>query len=702
VLEEDAKQLSAVMVMSQKNLNDKPVAIGKIAIDPMDLPQSISVVSRPVLERQQSLRLSDVLMNVNGLYMYGNTGGSQEEIGARGYSFGSSNTFKNGVRYNNGAMPEISALEKVEVIKGSAAVLYGNVAAGGVLNLVTKKPKFEKGGEISFRTGSYDFYKPSFDLYGPISKNIAYRFNSTYEKGRSFRNNVHSERYYINPSFVFNIDKKTDLLLEGDYLDDNRTSDFGTGAINYTVAPIPRNRFLGASWSYYKTNQSTATATLTHHINTKWQLRGVVSYQNFKSDLFGTTRPNASGQLIQADGTWIRGLQRSRSSEKYYIAQADLTGNFKTGSVQHNLLTGLDADTYTTDASAYSYTNPSISNKNIYDTINIFDLSQYKQRNDIPEITATTITRTPITRAGIYVQDLLQISNKLKVLAGLRYSYQETSGGYIDSLSKNSRTSTANSFDRAFSPRLGIVFQPLKTISVFGSYSNSFTLNTGTDIYLQALAPSYINQFEAGVKTILFRDILSANVTVYKIINSNLAQTALTDANGNPNNNSNIKELAGEVTSKGLEIDLSTKNFYGFSIMGGYSYNDTRYTKSNIYIEGSKLRYNPGHTANASVYYTFNSKSVLKGFNLGVLAYYVGERVAGRSTRLTVANDAYKLMTIADYIQVDATAGYSIDKFSMRLKISNLFNQLSYYVHDDNSVNPVAPRLISGSIAVKL
>jgi iron complex outermembrane recepter protein len=702
LLEEDAKQLASVIVMAQKNLNDKPVTIGKIAIDPMDLPQSISVINRPVLERQQSLRLSDVLMNVNGLYMYGNTGGSQEEIGGRGYAFGSSNTFKNGIRYNNGAMPEISALERVEVIKGSAALLYGNVAAGGILNLVTKKPKFEKGGEISFRAGSYDFYKPSFDIYGPISKNIAYHFNSTYEKGRSFRNNVHSERYYINPSFLFNLRKKTDLLLEGDYLDDDRTSDFGTGAINYTVAAIPRSRFLGTPWSYYKTTQSTATATLTHHINEKWQFRSVASFQGFNSDLYGTTRPNASGQLIQTDGTWVRGLQRSRYQESYVIVQTDLTGYFKTGKIQHSLLTGFDADRYTTNAYAYSYANPAISNKNIYDTINIFNLSRYKQRNDIPEIAATTMTRTPVTRAGIYVQDLLQIGDQLKVLAGLRYSYQETNGGYIDSLLKNSRTTTSNSFDRAFSPRLGFVYQPAKTISIFGSYSNSFTLNTGTDIYLQSLAPSYINQFEAGVKTSLFKELLSANITLYKIRNSNFAQTALTDANGNPNNNNNIKELSGEVTSKGLEIDLSTKNIQGFTFMGGYSYNDTRYIKSNIYIEGSKLRYNPGHTANASVYYTFNNGTGLRGFNLGVITYYVGERVAGRSARLTVVGDTYKLMAIPDYIQVDATAGYTIDKVSLRFKVSNMFDKLSYYVHDDNSVNPIAPRIVSASIVVKL
>ena len=204
------------------------------------------------------------------------------------------------------------------------------------------------------------------------------------------------------------------------------------------------------------------------------------------------------------------------------------------------------------------------------------------------------------------------------------------------------------------------------------------------------------------MKTELFRKILSANLTFYKIVNSNLAQMSLTDASGNPNNNANIKELAGEVTSKGLELDLMSKPIYGFSFIGGYSFNETKYTKSNTFVEGSKLRYNPQHTANASVYYQFSERSLLRGFNAGVLGYYVGERVAGRSTRVQVPNDAFKLMPLPDYFQFDASLGYSIDKFSVRMKLSNIFNQLSYYVHDDNSINPIAPRQLSMTATIKL
>ena len=108
-------------------------------------------------------------------------------------------------------MPEISSLERVEVLKGSAAILFGQVAPGGIVNMVTKTPKFNHGGEISMRAGSYDLYKPTFDVYGPISSSIAYRVNGAFETANSFRDQVNSKRYYVNPSLLFKIGKKVGL-----------------------------------------------------------------------------------------------------------------------------------------------------------------------------------------------------------------------------------------------------------------------------------------------------------------------------------------------------------------------------------------------------------------------------------------------------------------------------------------------------------
>ena len=689
-LTETARQLDAVQVRGFKSDNQKPVTVGKVAIRPMDLPQAVAVVEREVLERQQSLRLSDVLMNTNGVYVMGTSGGSQEELAGRGFAFNSSNTFKNGARFNNAAMPEISALERVEVLKGSSAILFGNVAAGGIINLVTKKPQFQPGGSASLRLGSFGFVKPSVDVYGGIGKGerVAYRLNTTYEQGNSFRDEVKSKRFYVNPSLLFKLSNKTDLIVEGDYLYDNRTADFGTGSINYAIADVPRSRFLGVPWGYNRIEQKSLSATLTHRLNENWQIRAMASGQDFSSDLFATQRPNGNSQFIKTDGTWIRGLQRTQVAETYWIGQLDLTGQFTTGAIKHILLVGADADQYRTNTTAY---NP----LSVYDTINVFNLNKYRQRSDIPTLTARTFTKAPIDRAGVYVQDLIAFSEKIKLLAGLRYSYQQTGSNVLTYA--DSKTTSTTTFDAAVTPRLGFVYQPAPTTSLFVSYANSFNTNTGVDVAGNALKPSFINQYEAGIKNDLFHGFLSANVTAYQIKNSNLAQTSL--ANGNTN--SNIKELAGEVTSRGVEVDLKTKQVSGFSFLGGYSYNQTKYTASNIYIVGSLLRYNPNHTANGSVYYNFLRNNWAKGLNVGLTAFYMGERVAGRSTRLTVNNDTYRLIPVPAFTQLDASVGYSLARFSVRAKVSNVLNALSYQIHDDNSINPIAPRMLSATVSYR-
>lgn len=693
ILPKNSQQLSEVIITDKKTLNQKPVSVGKIAIAPMDLPQSVVTIEREVLEQQQALHLSEVLQNVNGVYQMGNTGGTQEEIASRGFAMSSSNTFKNGSRFNNGVMPELTSVERVEVLKGSNAILYGNVAAGGVLNLITKKPKFEKGGEISMRLGSYNFYKPSLDIYGSVnnSQKVAYRLNTTYEKANSFRDVVNSERFYINPSLLVKAGNKTEILIEGDYLKDNRVPDYGIGAINYSIPDVPRNRFLGATWANYEAIQKTATTTVTHQLTANWKLQAVASYQDFLKDEYGTGRPSSTN--IKEDGSFTRTLQRTGSFEKYYLGQLDLNGEFTTGFLKHNFLVGTDVDRYRTETSAFNiYADRSNPAKvsTAYDVINILNPESWaSQRTDIPAAVETEVTLVPTNRVGAYVQDLVHLTEKLKVLGGVRYSYQRTGSG------------SAKLYDDAFSPRAGVVYQPTKATSVFASYANSFATNTGVDINNQALAPSIIDQYEIGVKNDLFKGLLSANVTVYKINNSNVAQQVLTLPNGTSNTNTSIKELAGTTASEGLEIDLMSKSFHGFSFIGGYSYNDTKFIKSSVNVEGSRLRYNPAHTANASIFYTLSSENKLNGLNFGLTSFYIGDRLAGRSTRTNVADDTWRLMPLPDYFLFDTHVGYTLDKLTLRVKLTNLFNQLSYNAHDDNSINPIAPRQFSTTLSYR-
>ena len=189
---------------------------------------------------------------------------------------------------------------------------------------------------------------------------------------------------------------------------------------------------------------------------------------------------------------------------------------------------------------------------------------------------------------------------------------------------------------------------------------------------------------------------MSLNLTAYRIDNNNLAQISLV----NGNTNTNIRELAGFVRSRGIEIDFTARPFSSINIIAGYSYNETKYIKSNTFIEGSFLKYNPNHTANASIQYqVMDNKN--GSFNIGFTSVYIGTRYAGRPTRVQVAGDAYRLTPVSDYFQFDGTASYTFKNISVRAKLANIFNVLSYNVHDDNSVNPIAPRNISATLCVK-
>lgn len=695
-LKETSRQLEEVIVEGRRSPNTKVLTVGKAPIAPIDLPQSIAVVGQGLIRDQQAQRLSDVIKHVNGVYVATTRGNTQENFAARGYSFGTNNLFKNGSRVNSGAMPEVSSLERVEVLKGSAAILYGNVAPGGIVNMVTKQPKFNFGGEVFFRTGSYDLYKPAFDIYGPINAAIAYRLIGSYESAGSFRNGVSSDRHYINPSLLFKLNKRSELLLQGDYLRHDFTPDFGIGTLDGSKIPdVPRSRFMGTPWQYTKTRQATATATYRYHLNDSWNLSATGSWQQYKRDYFGVERIQAA-----ADGKWARPLGRNNTDENYYIAQVDLTGKFKTGKIEHLLLAGADADRY--EIENLGFNTPT----KAYDTINILDPALYTPRTDMPVITAIRSVKTPTNRAGVYVQDLVSLTSKLKLLAGIRYSYQKALAPDSTNFTTGAKGKGKDKKDDAFSPRVGLVYRLFPNTSLFVSYANSFAVNSGTDIYYNALKPSIIDQYEAGIKNDLFGGLLSLNVTAYRIVNSNFAVTAQFDSAGRVNTNTNLKELAGQTTSKGIEVDITAHPVKGLDITAGYSFNEMRYTKTDTtagsYVQGERLVNTPAHTANATAFYTFTG-AVLKGLKVGANFLYIGKRNAGWNNQYKLNGYPAKsrLFEVSDYATLDLSAGYSWKQFSLLAKVSNVTNTLNYLVHENYSVNPLPPTQVTATVSYK-
>jgi iron complex outermembrane receptor protein len=684
VLLESGSQLNEIVISTYKSPNAKSISTGKIAIPSRDLPQAVQIIGTQIISDQQANRLSDVLRNVNGVAYGENRGGvSGETFFARGYSLGGNNVFKNGARTSTGGMPETSTLESVEVLKGSAALLYGGVSGGAVVNMVTKKPKFENGGEVSFRTGSYDLYKPTVDVYGPITQRLAFRALGTYEKAASYRNSVHMDRVYVNPSLLYKLSDQTEILLQGDYLKSDYTPDFGIGTIDNKIVNIGRGTYLNAPWAYNNTNTVSSQLSVNHQFSENWKINVMGSLQSYNRDYFSAERPFAN-----ASGVALRNVTRSKIQEFTYNQQINLNGEFNTGSINHRLLVGADADESKTTSNGFNYGNPGGSTLN-YGSINLLDPSTFAGSGIEPIANNITRTKAPIYRMGAFVQDLVSLTDQFKVLAGIRYTFQKTPGTSITTFATNATVNGAGKSEAAFSPKIAVIYQPLKMTSVYVSYANNFIANTGLDINGATLDPSLVDHYEAGIKNDFLDGKLSANITAYSIKNNNIAQTALFKADGTPNGDTNIKELNGKTLSEGLELDLTGNIFTGLNFLAGYSYNFIRYTESRDRVEGQRLVGTTKNTANGSLFYTLQDGK-LRGLKVGASAYYTGNRNGGYND--TKTQPASRLIPLGDFTTFDISGGYSWKKLSLLAKISNITNELNYFAHENYSINPIAPR----------
>lgn len=675
----------------------------------METPQPIAIVTHEIIEQQQAKQLSDVLQNVNGIYITSSRGNSQDSFGGRGFILGNDNIFKNGGRINSGVFPEVSGLERVEVLKGANAMLYGNTAAGGVVNMITKKPKFNFGGSVAMNAGSWNSYKPTVDVYGPLSKNIAFRVNGAYENAESFRDVVKSEKFYFNPSFLFNLGSKSQLIVEADYLKNDFTPDFGIGSIenkdkSYELIDwLPRNTFFGTDWQYQNVQQASTTVTFNHQLSEKWTLNAIGSYQNFTKDYFSTERTSWA-YVAKVDPnrlSWTAPLNKTYNEQNYGSAQVNINGEFNTGTINHKVLVGADADYSQSDAYAYNLINAP-QNILFLDDPSTWDNGSLA----MPDSTLNTNTRTTTRRVGAYAQDLVSLTKEFKVLAGIRWSYIEnmpslktTFPTAKDAQSKsvvpNSETS-----DMAVSPKLGLIYVPNDNLSVFATYTNSFAANAGVDAFtFESLRPSLVDQFEVGAKKNLWGNAVAVNLSVYQILYRDYYQTFV-EANGLTSiDPRNLREFVGKMRSRGVELDITGNPMPNLSIIAGVSYNNAVYldTPDKVgYVENQRLVRTPATTANASVFYTFTQG--VKGLKIGASAYYIGDRLAGWNDTKTGANSlaarngVSRGFEIKDYTTVSLSVGYDWKKFSLQGKVGNLFDVDNYNVHENYSVNPITPR----------
>lgn len=706
----------------------------------MENPQPIAIVTHEIIEQQQAKQLSDVLQNVNGMYVTSSRGNSQDSFGGRGFILGNDNIFKNGTRVNSGVFPEVSGLERVEVLKGANAMLFGNAAAGGIINMITKKPRFNFGGSIGLNGGSWNSYKPTVDIYGPLSKNIAFRVNGAYEYAESFRDVVESEKYYFNPSFLFNLSPKSQLIVEADYLKNNFTPDFGIGSItkqdgfSYEMNNLlSRSAFLGADWQYQNVEQASTNVTFNHQFNEKWSLNAVASYQNYTKDYFSTERVQWKYEKNTDRLFWQRPLNRTYNEQNYTSAQVNINGEFKTGTIDHKVLIGADADYGTSDS--YTYYDPSIAdpkksafgtgylygtNGNSNGILYLDDPSTWAT-GSMPDSKKLEKTRINTRRIGVYAQDFISLTKKFKVLAGLRWSYVENMPTISTKFLTDTKTTVDNKATsaQAISPKVGLVYMPDDNLSVFATYTNSFVSNAGymsdgaadlnttgtpSDVQnrvnaldKQGIKPTTVDQYEVGAKKNFWNNALAVNLTLYQIIYNNYYQNYFyIDNDGKVQTpDSNLKELAGKMRSRGIELDITGNPNENLSIIAGVSYNNSVYidTPEKGYVENQRLVRTPATTANASIFYKFTNYA--KGLKVGAGIYYIGDRIAGwndsKSTNIS-RNNVTRMLELKDYTTITLSVGYEWEKFSIQGKVGNLFDVVNYNVHENYSVNPITPR----------
>ncbi|WP_164122505.1 MULTISPECIES: TonB-dependent siderophore receptor [Sphingobacterium] len=709
--------IDQVDITGYNSVNTKTVGVAKSGILDRDLPQSVQIINAQVIKDQQINTLADALKNANGIALGANRGGVNENFYARGYSMGANNMFKNGARTNNEGQIEASTLESVEILKGTAALLYGGVTGGAVVNMTTKKPKFELGGEVSMRYGSWDTYKPTLDVYGPLSNKVAFRFIGTGSSANSYRDVVKSNRVYVNPSVLYKISDRTELNINFDYLKSDYTPDFGIGSVEGKLNnAVGRNTFLNVNGAFNNTNSTNGQAALDHNFNDNWKISAIASLQNYNRNYYGSERLQANAQ-----GLAPRSLSRRQTEEFTMNQQLNLTGKFNTGGIKHQLLFGADADQASTKAYAYDIyadlKNPS-KLTTFYDSINVFDPYAAGMRMDIPNTAKNAWTKTDVYRYGTFIQDLISLTSQFKVLAGIRYTYQRTpyADKYIYKTGVKEEVKNLDikgnelgeKEDKAWSPKFALIYQPTEQLGFYVSYANSFIANTGYDINYKPMGPTLEDHYEAGIKNEFLKGRLTTNLTAYRIINNNTAQQALFDANGNANGDPSMKEFTGESMSDGVELDITGRILPGLDIMAGYAYNFRRFTKTLDIIkytndkgqvvetsgneEGVRMVGSTANTGNATVFYTVQNGSI-KGLKVGFSAFYTGKRNAGwNNSKINVRDGMNRLVPVDPFTTLDLSLGYTIGRLSLLAKVANVTNELSYFIHENYSVNPIPPR----------
>lgn len=633
-----------------------------------DIPRSIQVIPEQVIEDQNAIRLDDVLQNASGAARSGDFSGTADSFTLRGFT---ADIFRNGLPDVSGAstfssLRETANLERVEVLRGPASILYGSLSPGGVINLVTEQPLTEPFYEVELSAGNFSFYRPSIDLSGSLTADgaLLYRLNAVYENSSSFRDFTDIERIFVAPVLSWQIGDRTNLTFELEYLNDERPFDNGLVAIGDRVADIPIDRRLGEPSDVRRVEDFSVGYRFEHELSEDWTLRN--SFRALFSDNF--TRRFESRSLDETTGILEREFRIVEADRQSYALRTEAAAEFTTGSIEHQALFGVDLSRVLADEVGFRE-RPTV-------PINIFDPVYIDRLPDAPLSFATEIRTNSL---GLYLQDLISLTDDLKLLIGGRLDF-------VGQINRDTVAETeSDQDDVAFSPNIGLVYQPSEEISLYGSFSRSFQPNFATRADGSFLEPERGTQYEIGIRGEFLEGRLISNLAFYELTKSNVG---ITDPD-----NPDFSIPIGEQRSRGIELDVTGELAPGWNVIATYAYTDAEITEGDEFTpEGNQLINIPENSASLWTTYEIQSGD-LQGLGFGVGLFYVDDR----------PGDTENTFTLPSYFRTDAALYYRRNNWRAAINVRNLFDTEFFEssTFGRTRITPGSPFTIIGSIAVE-
>jgi len=622
----------------------------KTALPLRELPQSVQVVTSQTIEDLGAQRVDDLLDYVAGVTRKENHGGMWDGVMMRGFSNGIEALY-NGFSVGRGyaAPRDLSGVERVEFLKGTAAALYGSGEPSGTVNIVSKRPLWAPAHSVQLRAGSHDFYRASIDTSAPLSEAVAYRLNVALEDKKSFRDNYHAKRHVINPALTWKINANTALEYVGEILEQKAPTDRGVVALDNKLGVIPTNRFLGQPKDGNMVNKNQVHQFIfSHDINADWRARVGATWRD--NSLYGYSTEGDLNVPLSPTGelTSNRRLRDYSSTDK--AVQAEVQGRLHTAAIKHDLLVGMEHFRFE-EKNQYS------GSKNF--TINIYNPVYL---DVLPDVVAGAPTLGKQRNTALYAQDALSLGEHWRLLLGVRFDKYKQ-----ESWNRNTGVSSGSISPSATSPRLGLSYLPNSEWTIFTNIGRAFKPNSGTDFYGGTFAPVKSVAADAGVKWESSDKNLGSTLSAFAIRKKNV-KTADPDHVG-------FSITTGEVRSQGLEWDISGRLSSQWRTTASISYTDAEVYKDNNLVEGAPLQHSAKISSGLYLAYE-NAFANGQRYGIGSGIVYSSKRLGQSITRGNAAQGrfytpSYTLARLNAY-------WHPTPNMRVSLEVDNLFNKTWY------------------------